>query len=354
MTSTPPSPTPKLPTIQEWKQIISDYTRPSISKAVWQLLNTFVPLVALWGLMIWSLQGPYWVTLLLAALTALFVVRIFIIFHDCGHGSFLKNKTANDIIGFITGMITFTPYLHWKWEHSLHHASCGDLDRRGTGDIWTMTITEYLAAPKWKRLCYRLVRNPIMLFVLAPLVVFIGYQRFSNKDATWRERKSVYAMNLAVALMVGLGCWALGWKNYLSIQIPVTLISGSLGIWMFYVQHQFEDVYWEEHKEWDYTSAALLGSSFYKLPKVLQWFTGNIGFHHIHHLSPRIPNYLLEACHKSHEIFTSVPPITFWSSLKTLGHRLYDDGQRKLVGYKRLREVRRENRRNATGGAVQA
>ena len=348
MTSTPTSPTsPALPSVQEWKKIIAEYTRPSAGRAVWQLVNTMVPFAGLWVLMAWSLKGPYWITLLLATLAALLTVRIFIIFHDCGHGSFFKSKRANDLVGFVTGMLTFTPYVHWRWEHAIHHASCGDLDRRGTGDIWTMTISEYLAAPKWKRLVYRLVRNPIMLFVLAPLVVFVGYQRFSNKNATWRERKSVYAMNVALALMVGLGCWLLGWKGYLSIQLPITMISGSLGIWMIYVQHQFEDVYWEDHDEWDFTSAALLGSSFYKLPKVLQWFTGNIGFHHIHHLSPRIPNYLLEACHKSHEIFTSVQPITFWSSLKTIGHRFYDEGQKKLVGYKRLREVRREMRREA-------
>ena len=348
MTSLPTSqPSPTLPSVQEWKKIIADYTRPSAGRAIWQLVNTFVPFVGLWVLMAWSLSGPYWITLLLATLAALLTVRVFIIFHDCGHGSFFKSKRANDIVGFFTGMLTFTPYVHWRWEHAIHHASCGDLDRRGTGDIWTMTISEYLAAPKWKRLVYRLVRNPIMLFVLAPLVVFVGYQRFSNKTATWRERKSVYAMNVALALMVGLGCWLLGWKGYLAIQLPITMISGSLGIWMFYVQHQFEDVYWEEHGEWDFTSAALLGSSFYKLPKILQWFTGNIGFHHIHHLSPRIPNYLLEACHKSHEIFTSVQPITFWSSLKTIGHRFYDEGQKKLVGYKRLREVRREMRHAA-------
>ena len=349
MTSLPTSATsPTLPSIQEWKKIIAEYTRPSVGRAIWQLVNTMVPFAGLWVLMAWSLNGPYWITLLLATLAALLTVRIFIIFHDCGHGSFFKSKRANDIVGFITGMLTFTPYVHWRWEHAIHHASCGDLERRGTGDIWTMTISEYLAAPKWKRLLYRLVRNPIMLFVLAPLVVFVGYQRFSNKNATWRERKSVYAMNVALALMVGLGCWLLGWKGYLSIQLPITMISGSLGIWMFYVQHQFEDVYWEEHAEWDFTSAALLGSSFYKLPKVLQWFTGNIGFHHIHHLSSRIPNYNLERCHNSHPMFQDVKPITLLSSWKSISLRLWDERCKKLVGYRHARTVRRQQERSRT------
>ena len=336
---------PKLPTIPEWKAIVARFQTPSIPKAVWQIVNTIVPYVGLWVLMGWNVtvnQGPYWITLLLAALAGLLLVRVFIIFHDCGHGSFFKSKKANDIVGFFTGLLTATPYFHWRWEHSLHHASCGDLDRRGTGDIWTLTVAEYLAAPKWKKFVYRVVRNPIILFLVAPAGLFLIYQRFSNRNASRREKMSVWSMNIAMAILAGLQIWALGWKGWLMIQLPVTMVAGAAGVWMFYVQHQFEDVYWDHHEEWDYTAAALLGSSFYKLPKVLQWFTGNIGFHHIHHLSPRIPNYQLEKCHHSHEIFTSVKPITLFSSLRTMKHRLWDEENRKLVGYERLKQVRQE------------
>lgn len=337
-TSPPAATTPSLPTIPEWKAIVARFQVPSLRRSLWQIANSVIPYAALWVLMAWSLSGPYWVTLLLAALAGLFLVRIFIIFHDCGHGAFFKSKRANDITGFITGMLTFTPYFHWRWEHSLHHATCGDLDRRGTGDIWTMTVTEYLAAPRWKRFAYRLARNPGVLFLLAPAGLFLIYQRFAGKKAGKRERRSVWLMNLAVFAMSALLIWALGFKGWLMTQLPVTMVAGAAGVWMFYIQHQFEDVYWDHHDGWDYTSAALAGSSFYKLPRILQWFTGNIGFHHVHHLSPRIPNYYLEACHRSHEIFQRVRQITLPASLRSLRLRLWDEESRHLVGFDYLRK----------------
>ena len=336
--STKTAPSSAFPTIPEWKALVSRFQTHSLPRSIWQIVNSVVPYVALWVLMAWSLSGPYWVTLLLAALAGLFLVRIFIIFHDCGHGAFFKSKRASDITGFITGMLTFTPYFHWRWEHSLHHATCGDLDRRGTGDIWTMTVEEYLAAPRWKRFAYRLARNPLILFLVAPAVLFLIYQRFPARKAGKRERMSVWWMNLAIFTMSGLLIWALGFKGWLMIQLPVTMVAGAAGVWMFYIQHQFEDVYWDHHAEWDYTAAALAGSSFYKLPRVLQWFTGNIGFHHIHHLSPRIPNYYLEACHRSHEVFQNVRKITLPDSLRSLRLRLWDEESRQLVGYDYLRK----------------
>jgi omega-6 fatty acid desaturase (delta-12 desaturase) len=331
---------PPLASITEWKKIVARFTVPSLPRAIWQLVNTLVPYIGLWALMYWSLSVSYWLTLGLAVIAGLLLVRVFIIFHDCGHGSFFRSQKANDIVGFITGMLTFTPYRHWTWQHSVHHQTSGDLDRRGEGDIWTLTVGEYLASSKWRRAIYRVSRNPVVLFLIGPLFLFYVYQRFPSPRAKGRDRSSVIRMNIALLLMVGSLMWLLGWREYLMIQVPVTLVAGAAGIWMFYVQHQFEDVYWEHRDEWDYTTAAIEGSSYYKLPRILQWFTGNIGFHHIHHLSSRIPNYNLEKCHYSHPMFYSVKPITLLSSLKCMRLRLYDEDSKRMIGYRELREIR--------------
>jgi omega-6 fatty acid desaturase (delta-12 desaturase) len=272
-------------------------------------------------------------------LAGVFVVRIFIIFHDCGHGSFFKSRRTNDVVGFIAGVLTFTPFYHWRWEHAIHHASAGQLDKRGTGDIWTMTVQEYLESSPWKRFAYRLARNPVILFVIAPVFVMLVKQRFPSANASPKERSSVHWMNLAILGMIVAMSAIFGIKAYLLIQLVVIAIAGSAGFWLFYVQHQFEGVYWERGAEWDYTAAALQGSSFYKLPKILQWFTGNIGYHHIHHLSSRIPNYNLERCHKAHLMFQGVEPITLFSSLKSLNFRLWDEKLKKLVGFRHLRDL---------------
>src|SRR6185436_7288829 len=208
--------------------------------------------------------------------------------------------------GFIAGMLTFTPYYHWRWEHSLHHASAGDLDRRGTGDVWTMTVQEYLESSRWKRFAYGLSRNPVVLFIIAPLFLFLIRQRFASARANRRERQSVHLMNLILLVMVAGLSALFGFRAYLGIQLAVVGLAGSAGVWLFYVQHQFEGVYWERRDDWYYASAALQGSSFYKLPRILQWFSGNIGCHHIHHLSPRIPNYNLEKCHNANPLFQQV------------------------------------------------
>jgi acyl-lipid omega-6 desaturase (Delta-12 desaturase) len=330
-----------------WKELVAPYQRPKLARSVWQIVNTLVPYAALWYLMYWSMGVSYWLTLPLAILAAGFLVRIFIIFHDCGHGSFFRTRRANDIMGFIAGVLTFTPFQHWRWEHATHHATAGDLDKRGIGDVWTMTVREYLESSRWKRFAYRLARNPFVLFVLAPLVLFLVMQRFPSRKAGRRERMSVYLTNLAmVGMVVGLGM-AFGFKAYLLIQLTVIAVAGSAGIWLFYVQHQFEGVYWARHDDWDYTTVALQGSSFYKLPKVLQWFTGNIGFHHIHHLRPAIPNYNLERCHQAVPLFQTVKPVTLLSSLRSLTFRLWDEQRQRLVGYGHLRKLRREMRQGS-------
>ena len=324
-----------------WKAIVAEYQQPSAPRALWQIVNTFGGYALLWYLMYRSQSVSHWITLPLAILAAGFVVRIFIIFHDCGHGSFFQSRRANDVVGFLAGILTFTPYYHWRWEHSIHHATAGDLDQRGTGDVWTMTVQEYLESTRGKRFAYRLARNPVVLFVIAPVLVLLVKQRFPAPTASQRERNSVHWMNLAIlGLAVGLSL-IFGVKAYLLIQLIIITVAGSAGFWLFYVQHQFEGVYWERGKEWDYTAAALQGSSFYKLPRILQWFTGNIGYHHVHHLSSRIPNYNLERCHNAHLLFQGVPPITLCGSLQSLRFRLWDEAQKKLVGYRHLREARK-------------
>jgi omega-6 fatty acid desaturase (delta-12 desaturase) len=326
-----------------WKPIIARFQTPSTGRAVWQIVNTLVPYALLWFLMYLSLSVSWLLTLPLAALAGAFLVRIFIILHDCGHGSFFKSRTANAIVGSIAGMLTFTPYYHWSRMHSLHHATSGDLDRRGTGDVWTMTVQEYLEASRWRRFAYVLARNPVILFLIAPAYLFLVGQRFPSRTANARQRLSVIWMNLAVLGLAAALSALFGLKAYLLIQLTVVGVAATAGVWLFYVQHQFDGVYWERRGAWDYTAAALKGSSFYKLPALLQWFSGNIGFHHIHHLSPRIPNYNLERCHRADPLFQSVKPITLFGSLKSATFRLWDEQRGRLVGYRRLRELRRQS-----------
>jgi omega-6 fatty acid desaturase (delta-12 desaturase) len=334
-----------------WRAVIQTYQHPSTGRAVWQITNTIVPYVLLWYLMYRLKDISIWLTIPLAILAGALLVRVFIIFHDCGHGSYFKSRWANDIVGFIAGVMTATPYYHWRWEHAIHHGTSGQLDNRGTGDIWTMTVQEYLDASRWRRFSYRLARNPFVLFVLAPLFVFVVLQRFPSRKASQRERHSVAWMNLALLCVVVVMSWVFGIGPYLLLQSVAWMVAGAAGIWLFYVQHQFEDVYWERGEGWDYVAAALQGSSFYKLPRVLQWFSGNIGFHHIHHLSPRIPNYNLQKCHEADPVFQRVQPITLLSSLRSLAFRFWDEPARKLVGYARMRQLRNEQRKGRGKGS---
>jgi acyl-lipid omega-6 desaturase (Delta-12 desaturase) len=322
--------------------MVAEFQKPSPARALWQIVNTFAPYALLWYAMYLVRPISWWLVAPLALLAGAFLVRIFIIFHDCGHGSFFKSSRVNDLTGFISGILTFTPYYHWRWEHNIHHASSGDLDKRGVGDIWTLTVQEYIEASRGKKFAYRLARNPFVLFVIAPMYLFLFRQRFASPKASKRERHSVWAMNAALLALVGALSLVFGWKAYLLIQLIVLAVAGGAGVWLFYVQHQFDGVYWERGEEWDYTAAALEGSSFYKLPKILQWFSGNIGFHHIHHLSARIPNYNLERCHHANPLFQQVKAVTFWGSLRCLTFRLWDERRRRLVGFRHLAEIKND------------
>lgn len=323
-----------------WRSIVSKYQNSSAWRASWQLFNTVVSYTIVWILMYFALQVSWLLTIPLVVLGAGLLVRTFIIFHDCGHGSFFTSKRINDTCGIFCGILTFTPYYHWRWQHSIHHASSGNLDRRGTGDIWTMTVREYLESSRWKRFAYRLTRNPVILFVIAPLYLFLVHNRLHSPDAKRKEKYSVWLTNAALLGITVLGAKIFGIIPFIVLQLFVLTLAGSAGIWLFYVQHQYENVYWERNGEWHYVDAALKGSSFYKLPKVFQWFSGNIGFHHIHHLSPKIPNYNLEKCHKSEPLFQAVKPLTLFESFKSVSLHLWDESAQKLVGFKYLRNLR--------------
>lgn len=325
---------------ENWRKVVAKYQKPELTKSIWQIVNSIGPYLALLVACYFTVSISWPLTIGLATLAGLFLVRVFIIFHDCGHGSFFRSKRANDVLGFITGIMTLTPYRYWRWQHAVHHGTSGNLDHRGTGDIWTMTVNEYLEASLWMKLRYRISRNPIVVFVIAPLGLFWIYQRFAFDKASRKDRQSVLWMNTALLVYCTGMILLFGFWNYFFIQLTLTLVCGTTGVWLFYVQHQFEDTYWRKTDEWDYLTSAMQGSSYYRLPKVMQWFSGNIGFHHIHHLSSRIPNYNLEACHKSEPFFQEVPELTLRASWKSMWLRLWDEDSGKLVGYKHLRNIR--------------
>jgi len=322
----------------QWRPVVAKYARPDLWRSIWQIINTLIPYIVLFYLSMRSLKISFWLTLPLTILTAGFMVRTFIIFHDCGHGSFFKSREANKWIGRLTGFLVFTPYQRWTHDHAIHHATAGNLDRRGKGDVYTMTVDEYLDAPWWKKFGYRVMRQPVFMFFFGSLIVFVITQRIPPGRGK-REQASVWWTNLALAVWATTMSLLFGWKEYLIVQLLVIFFGASVGIWLFYIQHNFEDAYWERHAKWDFLKASLQGSSYYKLPAVLQWFTGNIGFHHIHHLSPKIPNYKLPKAFKENPIF-HVKPLTLWSSFKSLTLRLYDEKTRKLVGWRVLKRYR--------------
>ena len=324
----------------DWIEIVKKYQVPQVWKSTWQMINTLVPFFAVWVLMYFSLRVSYWLTLALAFLNAGFAVRTFIIQHDCGHNSFYKSMKANNIIGSVLGVITLTPYYHWRKQHAKHHATSGDLDFRGIGDIDTVTVKEYMEMGWWDKVVYRFYRHPFVMFVVGPAFVFMIMHRFpiKTKKTEKKERASVIWTNLAIAgVIVGMGLW-IGFKEFFMVQVPITLISSMLGVYLFYVQHQFEDTYWRWHTEWDYKKAALDGCTYFKLPKVLQWFSGNIGFHHVHHLSPMIPNYLLEKAHEENEMFKEVETVTIFTSVKAVFLNLWDEEREKLISFREYRK----------------
>ncbi|MZE60510.1 fatty acid desaturase [Bacillus anthracis] len=310
---------------------------------MWQLINTVVPFIILWYLAYKSLSVSYLLAVVPSLLAAGFMTRIFIIFHDCTHYSFFKSRRANRIVGTCMGVLTLFPFDQWGHDHAIHHATSGNLGKRGTGDIWTLTVDEYVAAPLRLRLAYRLYRNPFVMFGLGPIYVFLLKNRFNRKGARQKERMNTYLTNIIIVAVVAILCWAIGWQSFLLVHGTIFLIAGSVGIWLFYVQHTFEDSYFEEDKDWEYVKAAVEGSSFYKLPKILQFLTGNIGFHHVHHLSPRVPNYKLEEAHNNTLPLKNVPTITLATSLRSLRFRLWDEKSNNFVSFKEVKNIIKNN-----------
>ncbi len=326
-----------LPQEQELQQELSNFQRPSVGRSLWQLANTLIPYVVLMALSFYLLDYSFWLALPAIVIASGFLIRLFIIFHDCGHSAFFASSKLNGIVGHITGLLTWTPYYYWHRSHAKHHATSGNLDKRGFGDVWMMTVKEYMAAPLKTRIQYRLYRNPAVMFLLGPLFIILITHRVIRREANSRERWSVYLTNVAVlAMAVGVSL-IVGWKAYLLVQLLVLYLGTMAGIWLFYVQHQFEGVYWARQPEWDFVTASLDGGSFYALPKVLNWFTGNIGYHHVHHLNSRIPNYNLPKCHDKHELLATTPKIRLWPSFKSLTYRLWDEKENRLVGFGHLK-----------------
>ena len=321
----------------DWREVLAPYARSSPRRSAIDVATSVVPYIALWVLMYLSLSISYLLTLALAVPAAGFAIRSFIVFHDCTHGSFMRSKRANAWVGTTVGVLVFQCFRSWKHEHAIHHATAGDLDRRGVGDVDTMTLAEYESKSRTGRLAYRLFRNPLVMFGIGPFVAMMIAPRIPEKGARPRIRNAVLVTNLVVVVLIAALCWLIGWQQYLEIQVPVLMISGATGIWLFYVQHQFEDVYWEEAQHWSYADAALRGSSYLKLPKVLQFFTGNIGLHHVHHLSARIPNYNLQRAHDDNPIFHEVPVLSLVDGLRAIRLKLYDEDQGRMITWAQAR-----------------
>jgi acyl-lipid omega-6 desaturase (Delta-12 desaturase) len=323
-----------------WQDELAPYARPDLRLSLLDLATSVIPYLALSVAMYLLLPVSYWLTLAVAIPASGFLLRTFIVFHDCTHGSFMATKRANAWLGRIVGLIVFVPYASWRHEHAVHHATAGDLDRRGIGDVPTVTVAEYQRMPWYGRLGYRLFRNPVFMFGVGGIVAMVVLPRVSAPSWRPRIRNSMLLTDVAlVALVAGL-CWLIGWRAYLEVQGPTALLAGAAGVWLFYVQHQFEDVYWEDREHWSYTEAALHGSSYLKLPRVLQFFTGNIGLHHVHHLSARIPNYNLQRAHDETSVFRDVPVMTLADGLRTVRLKLYDTEQRRMVTFAQARRRR--------------
>jgi omega-6 fatty acid desaturase (delta-12 desaturase) len=322
-----------------WIEPLEPYTGADMRRSIQCLLTSVVPYIGLWVAMYYLLSVSYWLTLAVAVPAAGFLVRTFIVFHDCGHGSFMPNKRLNRFVGIITGLLVFNAFSAWSHDHAGHHASSGDLDRRGAGDVDTMTIAEYHSKSWLGRLGYRLTRSPFVLFTVGPLWALAIEPRLIPMSKRPRIRRSHLLTNVGVTAMIGGLVLLVGWQQFLEIQLPVVLLAGAAGVWLFYVQHQFEEAYWTRSDDWSYLDAALKGSSYLKLPKVLQFFSGNIGLHHVHHLQPRIPNYNLQRAHDENEFLQDVPVMTFWCGMKALNLKLIDERTGRLVTFAQARRI---------------
>ena len=330
--------------IEKTKKLRKDvaaFAKSENKKSVFQILNTIIPLLVMWTLGYALVDYSPWLTVVSSVIAAGLVIRTFIIFHDCTHGSFFKNKKANDWVGNLSGLLTSFPYEKWKREHLIHHASSSNLDKRGIGDIDMLTVDEYLEKSNFKRFLYRLYRNPVVMFGLGPVYMVLVLNRINRKDAKKKEQRNTYFNNVLLISICAALILLFGWQAFLLIHGITMFIAGALGIWLFYIQHTYEDSYFEHEEDWDYVKAAVEGSSFYKLPKVLQWVTGNIGYHHVHHLSPRVPNYNLEAAHEAIPPLQKATTITLKTSVESIRYKLYDSEARKFVTFQDIKELLR-------------
>ena len=324
---------------RSWRGVLDPYAKARLGRSIGDLATSVLPYVALLVASAFALQVSIWLSLALVLPAAGFLTRTFIVFHDCTHGSFMRSRRVNDAIGVVTGVLVWLPFRGWQHEHNVHHATTGDLDRRGVGDVATLTVAEYEGLSRPRQIKYRLYRTPFVMFGLGWFLVLILNPRFVPHGAKPRVRRSVLLTNLALALIIAAACLTIGWRAYLIVQGPVLLVAGVVGVWLFYVQHQYEDTYWQAHANWRYDHAALAGSSYLKLPGVLRFFTGNIGFHHVHHLSVGIPNYNLPAAHKANDRLQDVPELTVWEGLTATRLKLWDERRGRLVTFREARTV---------------
>lgn len=327
---------------RDWIEILQRYRHPDPARSTFEILVTLVPFVALWAAAWAALSVGYWLTLLLAVPAAFFLVRLFLIQHDCGHGALFRKRHTNDWLGRLIGVLTLTPYDAWRRSHAIHHASSGNLDERGVGDIDTLTVREYRALPAWRRLAYRIYRNPIVLFGIGPTLLFVVQHRLPVsmlRGADWRSWASVIGTNIALVAAGALLVWLVGWKAFLAVHAPIVVVGSSVGVWLFYIQHQFEDTFWAANPDWNVHEAALFGSSHYDLPGFLPWLTANIGVHHVHHLYSRIPYYRLPQVLRDFPELGDVHRITLWESFKCVKLRLWDESRHRLVSFAEARAI---------------
>jgi omega-6 fatty acid desaturase (delta-12 desaturase) len=322
-----------------WRQTLAPFASPCPVRGWLAVATSVVPYLILSVLMYEALDVSPLLVAALAIPTAGFLVRVFAVFHDCTHGSLLPSRRLNDAVGTVTGLLVLSPFRRWRHDHAVHHATAGDLDRRGVGDVITLTVSEYREREWRGRLAYRLIRNPLVMFGFGPVFAMVVGPRIVARGARPRMRNSVLTTDAMLFLIAGALCWLIGWQAFLLVWAPPALIAGGVGIWLFYVQHQFEDAYWQSGEEWSYVDAALQGSSYLKLPRVLRFFTGSIGLHHVHHLNARIPNYNLQAAHDAHSIFGSVPTLSLWDGLRAVKFKLWDEQAGRLVTFAQARQV---------------
>lgn len=316
------------------RPLLRPYESPDVRSWI-QLTTALALFVGGWVLAVWALDVHYLLTLACAGIIAIASMRLFIIFHDCGHGSFSRSRRINDIVGSTLGIIVFTPFRYWNYAHAMHHATSSDLDRRGVGDVWTLTVEEYAAASPFRRFYYRAYHDPRVMLTVGPLIKFLVIERIVTRPRSTpaRIKRSVHFTNAALAIVIVAAVWGLGLSTYLAVQVPALIIGGSGAIWLFYVQHRFDEAAWVRRPEWRFVDAGLAGSSYLRLGPVLQYISGNIGFHHIHHLDARIPNYRLPTCHREHPELAPVRTLSLRESLASRHLKLWDEAAGSYVGY---------------------